>query len=88
MQNTGSEQLRAWMTRTGHTKQSAVAEMCEIHESYLSMILNGDRVPGRDVAVKIEALTGVPVRAWTLSGVHESEARATADDRKRRSHKR
>lgn len=64
--------LRAWMQRTGHTKQRDVANLFGVHESYVSLLLNFDKAPGRNLAVKIERLTGIPVRAWISSSLDES----------------
>lgn len=64
--------LRAWMQRTGHTKQRDVADLFGVHESYISLFLNYGRAPGRDLAVKIEQMTGIPVRAWMSSALDDS----------------
>lgn len=83
----GAELLRDWMERTGYGKQADVAELLGMHESFLSMLLSGKRVPKLTNAVKIERLTGIPVAAWTLSDVDESEAPVAAGAGKRRIHK-
>lgn len=63
----GAAQLREWIRRSERT-QAETAELFGITESYVSMLVNRKSTPGREMAVKIERLTGIPVAAWTLSG--------------------
>lgn len=59
----GRERLAAYIRRS-RQKQYEVAAELQITESYLSQVLSGRRRPGLDIAVRIEAATGIPVVAW------------------------
>lgn len=58
-------QLRAYLTQK-KIRQSALAEMLGVSNGYMSQIINGDKRPSLDLAVKIEDATGgiVTVRCW------------------------
>jgi hypothetical protein len=58
------------MTRSNLNQTEAAAHI-GIGYWYFNKILSGVRLPGRDVAVQIEAKTGIPVRAWASSRVDE-----------------
>ncbi len=47
-----------------HLSQVRLAAKLGVTPARISQILHGDP-PGRDLAVKIEALTGIPVAAWS-----------------------
>lgn len=63
--------------------QRQAAELIEMNEVHFSQILNGQRRPGLDTAIKIEEHTGVPVRSWTLSEVSELSDASVVTARKR-----
>lgn len=63
----GATQLNDWITRSHRTK-TEVAGMLGVTVQYVSMLTNRHCTPGRALAVKIEALTGVPVASWSLTG--------------------
>jgi plasmid maintenance system antidote protein VapI len=44
--------------------QQDLAALLEIHESSVSLILNGKRIPTLADAVRIERAMGIPVAAW------------------------
>jgi transcriptional regulator with XRE-family HTH domain len=60
----GSTQLREWQWRRRFKGIQAAAYL-GIHYTYYSNLVTGKRRPGREKAVTIEQLTGVPVEAWT-----------------------
>jgi transcriptional regulator with XRE-family HTH domain len=68
----GPTQFRDWMRRRGFDQRDA-AEYLGLHEAHLSMFLNGKRTPGLDNAIALERKTGIPVEAWTLSGLNDAE---------------
>lgn len=57
--------------------QREAAEYFGWHETYVSQILNGHRVPGLDNAVEIERMTGIPVEAWVSSTLDKSAVSGT-----------
>jgi transcriptional regulator with XRE-family HTH domain len=52
--------------------QQAIARQLHISAAYLSQILHGARVPSLAVMVRIEDLTGIPLRAWA-EGNHNQD---------------
>lgn len=62
----GAALLAEWIEKREY-QQTRVADLFGISEGYVSMLLSGERVPGRDKALFIEDLTGIPVKAWVLS---------------------
>ena len=68
---TGAELLKNWIGRSTY-KQVDAAVALGLTQSYLSLLANGKRVPGRDKAVRIERLTGIPVEAWSSRDVRRS----------------
>lgn len=60
----GSEQLRSWLKRGGYN-QTQGAEILKIHKTTLSQWLSRVRYPGREKAAEVQAITGIPVAAWT-----------------------
>ena len=72
LMRTGAKQLAEWIRKRGD-KKAEVAELFGISAGYLSMFLSGERCPGRDVAVRIQDLSGIPVGAWSLSADNERE---------------
>jgi plasmid maintenance system antidote protein VapI len=83
----GSELLKQWIERSGYKRQADVAEFFQFKESFLSMLVNGKRVPSLDNAVKIESLTGIPVQAWTSSADDKAVVLVSGDGRKRKFNK-
>ena len=59
--------LANFITQSGESR-SAWADKIGISRSYLSDILNGNKVPSLPVAVRIERLTGGKVTAAMLAG--------------------
>lgn len=78
----GAQLLKDWVKRCRYTQVEA-AGILGFHEAYMSMIVNGHRAPGRENAVKIERLTGIPVEAWTSTRVDESAERGRGKRRER-----
>ena len=77
----GRERLRQYLDRA-RLKHYELAEQLGITDSYLSQLLSGRRSPGRTNALKIEDVTGVPVRSWQDSSVGSApKAHAEADDK-------
>lgn len=81
--NRGAIALREWLNRS-NIKQAQFAEMLGWSEPFTSMILSGDRLPGRDGSVKIEDIAGIPPRLWTLSAHDELAATSPGKAAKRR----
>lgn len=51
--------LALWFERSGH-KQKDIAATLEIHESYMSLLVSGQRQPSLELAIRIATLTGIP----------------------------
>jgi transcriptional regulator with XRE-family HTH domain len=58
--------LRQWIKKQKRT-QKAVAPEFGITVGGLNDILSGRRLPGRDLAVRIEEQVGIPTRDWVPS---------------------
>ncbi len=58
-------QLRAYLAQN-NIRQSALAETLGVSNGYMSQIINGDKRPSLDLAVKIEDVTdgAVTARSW------------------------
>lgn len=54
--------LAEYMERTG-TTHAALAEKLGISRSYVTLLSAGDRQPSLTLALRIQALTGVPAEA-------------------------
>jgi plasmid maintenance system antidote protein VapI len=61
--NDGRELLLQWIQRSRLQKQEAAA-LLGVSKSDIRKYIGGDRRPTLDIAVRIEAATGVPVVAW------------------------
>jgi transcriptional regulator with XRE-family HTH domain len=72
----GPERLRAWITRSKLT-QRAAAKLLGLNDVHLSQILNRQRKPGLDNAVKIEQRTGISVESWVLTKVSTRRPKRT-----------
>lgn len=83
----GAEQLRDWMTRRGFN-QVETSVFFGFHESFVSLLLSGTRMPSLDNAVKIERLTGIPVVAWASSAGDSPELVGISSATKPKRHKR
>lgn len=77
MPSLGARLLREWIQKRGYNQVEG-AKALGIHEAYMSMLLSGRRAPGRDNAVKIHELTGIPVSAWSSSRRDKSAEAAVA----------
>ena len=69
----GARLLREWIERRGYN-QRQTADLLNLHESMVSMLVNAARIPTLHMAVKIEELTGIPVKVWSSSADNKSEA--------------
>jgi plasmid maintenance system antidote protein VapI len=65
------KQLARWLKRSHYNQLEAAAEL-GMHWTHFSQILNGRRNPGLRNAVKIEDLTGIPVKSWLPLGPGQS----------------
>ncbi len=72
MSTHGTDLLADWMTRRT-LNRTELAELFGCDLSYITKLLNGTRQPGRDLSVKIEALTGIPVKAWASRELDNSD---------------
>lgn len=57
--------LRTYLAST-NTRQKDLARSLGVSVGYMSELVNGDKTPGLDLAVRIEDATGgqVPARSW------------------------
>lgn len=63
---TGANQLRDWIKRR-EFNQAEAAQYLGMTEPYLSKVLSDTHRPGLNLALDIETLTGIPVKAWAVS---------------------
>jgi transcriptional regulator with XRE-family HTH domain len=74
------EVLNAWRKRVNKSLRS-VADDVGCDASYIAYIEKGERTPTLAVAVKLEALTGIPAKSWvpdeTKSSSESGEHAAT-----------
>lgn len=61
--NEVKKRVRAGLKRKKHTQEWLAAQL-GISKSHMSMILSGQRRPSLTLALKLEELTGVPVREF------------------------
>lgn len=73
----GAAQLKDWMIRRRFLHREA-AEHLGFHETFISQLVNGARIPGLENAIAIERETGIPVEAWLPSDRGESAAPTAA----------
>jgi Predicted transcriptional regulators len=73
VQQPGATQLRDWMRRRGFDTQTEVAGFLGIDERFISQFMNERRRPGLKLALVIERKTGIPVEAWALSELDNSD---------------
>jgi plasmid maintenance system antidote protein VapI len=67
--------LTEWIDKRFDGNQKNAAEYLEISEAYVSYLKDGERAPGRELAIRIQDETGIPVTAWPLRRVHKSSKR-------------
>lgn len=84
---TGAALLKGWIARRGLNQVEASVEL-GFHESFISMLVRGNRMPSLDNALHIEELTGIPVRAWSSRRHDESGLASTTNGRNSKSDKR
>lgn len=65
-QKSASDRLREWMTKERVT-QAQFARDIERHDSFVSHLLAGRRLPSLRLAATIERHTGIPSSAWAAS---------------------
>ena len=82
----GPQQLKDWMIRRKFL-QRETADHLGFHETFISQLLNGARVPGLENAIHIERETGIPVEAWLPSDRGQTEQPVTAGSGKPRQDK-
>jgi transcriptional regulator with XRE-family HTH domain len=60
------QQIKSFLKSSG-IKQAELADELGISRGYMSELANGDKSPGRELAVKIERVTrgAVPVASWS-----------------------
>lgn len=80
VQDVGFITLREYLDRTGET-QKDLAQRLGISGAALSQILLGKIRPSLDLALRIEALTGVPCRAWATDQEMVKDRRTGHDRR-------
>ncbi len=83
---TGRERLAQWIERS-KLNQLEASIIIGIDPTQLSQILNGNRRPGLDNAVKIERRTGIVVEAWVPLADDEPAEPVGASSRKSRNGK-
>jgi len=64
--------------------QRALAEAIGCNQSMISMLARGKRVPSAGLAVKLHAVTGVPLKALLATKIGKTAAKATPPPRRRR----
>jgi hypothetical protein len=72
----GSTLLAEWIERRSFKRQKDAAAFLAISEGLLSMLLSGTRRPGRDLSVRIQEATGIPVSAWVVKSKSQTRKRA------------
>ncbi len=75
MATTGAELLKDWMARR-QLNQEEAAELFGLDPSFVSHMVRGARIPSLANAVKIAALSGIPVESWTTSAEDNAVAEA------------
>jgi plasmid maintenance system antidote protein VapI len=59
----GMNDLSAYLETCGRTQLAVAAEL-GISQGHLNDMKTGRRKPGRELAVRIERMLGVPVQSW------------------------
>lgn len=84
VQQPGAVQLKDWMRRRGFDTQQEVAGFLGIDERFISQFMKERRRPGLKLALVIERKTGIPVEAWALSELNDSDDDEPTNGRKPR----
>lgn len=71
----GSKQLAGWIDRMGLNQREAARKL-GMDFTTLNKLLKAKRFPGRQNAIAIRNLTGIPVDAWEPTLVGDSRKRA------------
>jgi len=73
--------IRDYLEKTGKT-ENELAELACISQAHVNMIKNGSRRPTPEVAARLEAITGVPLRTLLLKIARKSgkESRSRSAD--------
>jgi len=66
MLKTGRERLAAYRDKC-HLNQNELADLLQLDYTYVSQIITGVRRPGLETAIRIEAVTGIPVKSWSAT---------------------
>lgn len=69
--NRGAQELEQWIVRRRIKPRVAALEL-GITPTYLWMLRNGVRLPGRDLALKIQDTAGIGMAEWTQPAVNKS----------------
>lgn len=67
--------LTEWIGKRFDGNQTRAAEHLGISEAYVSYLKDGDRAPGRELAITIQDETGIPVTAWPSKRLNKSHKR-------------
>lgn len=70
----GPARLRAWMKKAG-LNQREFADLVRVHQTTVSGWLLGHAVPPLPIALRLRAVTKIPIEAW--AGQIESSRRAS-----------
>ena len=78
---TNYKNIRDFLKGTGKT-EAELAQLACISQAHVNMIKNGTRRPTPEVAARLEAITGVPLRTLLLKVVKNSrrESRSRSAD--------
>ena len=78
---TDYKSIRDYLEKTGKTEAELAALAC-ISQAHVNMIKNGSRRPTPEVAARLEAITGVPLRTLLLKIAKKSgkESRSRSAD--------
>lgn len=82
----GPEQFKDWMKRRCFN-QSETAAFFGWGENVISQFVNNQRKPGLLRAVRIEELTGIPIKAWVSSDIDETDPADDASAANRKHHR-
>lgn len=58
--------------------QQWLADQLDVDRSYVSLIMNGQRQPSLELALRIERITGVPLTSLVTNNSNNTETRASA----------
>lgn len=63
----GGRLLADWVQARGFKTRKKAAEYLGISAGFLTMLIDGDRTPGRELSVRLQTEAGIQVAAWSLS---------------------